>query len=237
MVTPDAGGSPVVVTRQLAVDLAGEVEGTPARSDDLLKPASKKGAYFSIEMLPARNGDCLWIEFGDKKSSHRMLIDCGVQAAYSSLRDRIDQLPEADRRFDLFVLSHIDSDHIGGAIPFLKSCNPEMLKEVWFNGWKQIKSFFLGAKQGEIFSTLLEDGGFHWNPETSGKALVVDGASLPTWTVAGMKLTLLSPTAKALEALGQGLEERTRQAGVNPRRDGPVSSVPARGSHDLDRCR
>lgn len=161
-------------------------------------PVRSEAAYFSIEMLPARNGDCLWIEFGEKNNPNRILIDCGVEAAYSSLRHRIDQLPESQRRFELFVLSHIDSDHIGGAIPFLDDYNPDVLREVWFNGWKQIETYFLGPKQGEMFSTLLLDKEFNWNPRTDGKAILTEEASLPTWDLAGMKLTLLSPTLSTL---------------------------------------
>ena len=68
--------------------------GPRRRKPELLASVRNETAYFSIEMLPARNGDCLWIEFGERKNPTRLLIDCGVEAAYPSLRHRIDQLPE-----------------------------------------------------------------------------------------------------------------------------------------------
>ena len=199
------------------------VEASVARTNlvhavvpDFLGKRRNEDAYFSIDMLPARNGDCLWVEFGDRYNPTRLLIDCGVQAAYQSLRQRIEELPEAQRHFELFVLSHIDSDHIGGAIPFLKGCDPGMLPEVWFNGWQQIEPYFLGAKQGEMFSTLLRDGKFNWNPRTKGKAIVTDDANLPTWDVAGMKLTLLSPTPKTLAALSKAWDKEVTKLGLTP---------------------
>ncbi len=191
----------------------------PPEPPQLLAGPRDETAYFSIEMLPARNGDCLWIEIGDPQDPTRVLIDCGVQAAYPSLRQRIDQLPEAQRRIDLFVLSHIDSDHIGGAIPFLKNSDPRMVKEVWFNGWQQISSEFLGAKQGEIFSTLLRDGGYNWNSRTGGKAIVTDGESLPSWNVGDLKLTLLSPTQERLAALARVWDKEIKKLGLTPGSD------------------
>ena len=39
-----------------------------------------------IEMLPAENGDCLWIEYGEENSPHRILIDGGTHGTYELLR-------------------------------------------------------------------------------------------------------------------------------------------------------
>ena len=33
---------------------------------------------FRVEMLPARQGDCLWIEWGDAQHPYRALIDAGT---------------------------------------------------------------------------------------------------------------------------------------------------------------
>jgi hypothetical protein len=44
----------------------------------------------------------------------------------------------------------------------------------------------------------------------------MDEASLPTWNVAGMKLTLLSPAAKALEALGKVWKQELEKQGLVP---------------------
>ncbi len=75
---------------------------------------------FDIELLPAGHGDSLWIEYGDPEAPSRFLIDCGPQKTYKVLRQRFEALSAKDRDFDLFVLTHIDADHIGGAIPFFK---------------------------------------------------------------------------------------------------------------------
>jgi Cft2 family RNA processing exonuclease len=61
-------------------------------------------------MLPAHHGDCLWIEYGDRTRTSRVLIDCGTRHSVSQLEARVAIVPEADRALELFVLSHIDDD-------------------------------------------------------------------------------------------------------------------------------
>jgi len=35
-----------------------------------------------IEMLPARNGDALWIEYGDAESPRRIIVDGGTEGSF-----------------------------------------------------------------------------------------------------------------------------------------------------------
>ncbi len=35
---------------------------------------------FTLELLPARFGDAIWVEYGDPRSPHRMLIDGGARS-------------------------------------------------------------------------------------------------------------------------------------------------------------
>ena len=47
---------------------------------------------------------------------------------------------------DLLVVTHIDSDHIGGVVPFLASSEARgHVREVWFNGAPQLAEFGLAA--------------------------------------------------------------------------------------------
>ena len=43
---------------------------------------------FTIEMLPAAYGDCLWIEYGDRRSPRRILIDGGISGTYDAIVER-----------------------------------------------------------------------------------------------------------------------------------------------------
>lgn len=162
--------------------------------------------FMRVEMLPALHGDCLFVEYGDATRTRRLLIDGGPIGAYGALQDRMEALPAGDRRFELIVLSHVDTDHIDGLVRLFANPKPWpfVVKDVWFNGWRHLEQAhgLLGGKQGEYFSALLsrrlEDG--IWNGAFDGDAVVVrDDEALPERMLAGnMKLTLLSPTVPKL---------------------------------------
>ena len=179
---------------------------------------------FKIDMLPADEGDALWIEYGpDGGPVNRFLIDCGRKTAYRKVADRLEADP--DLKFEIFVLTHVDADHIAGAVPLLQDgrFGPERVGDVWFNGWRHLNGWhkdeepakgpdILGAKQGEFFGAVLRNRDFRWNDAFGGNAVVVeDDADLPVIELpGGMKLTLLAPTwpkLKAPPATGSSLSQ------------------------------
>ena len=165
--------------------------------------------FMRVELLSALHGDCLLVEYGDTKRTRRLLIDGGPIGAFSALQSRLDALPPGDRRFELVVLSHVDTDHVDGLVRLFANPKPWpfVVKDVWFNGWRHMEQAhgLLGGKQGEYFSALLAhrlDTGC-WNGAFGGSAVVVrDGQPLPECTLAGgMTLTLLSPTVSKLDKM------------------------------------
>src|SRR5680860_68994 len=88
-----------------------------------------------IEVLPARLGDCLLVEcLRDSGRPWRMLVDGGPPDTWPVLEQRLRRLDSEDRHIDVAVVTHIDSDHIGGMIPFLGSEYAEHVSDYWFNG-------------------------------------------------------------------------------------------------------
>ena len=112
---------------------------------------------FSIEMLPAKDGDCLWIEYGTPDGVNRVVIDGGPLGASDALRSRIEALPVADRNLELLVVTHIDSDHIAGIVKLFQS-PPEglFIKQVWFNAYRHLVEGYLGAKEAEFLTVYLQ---------------------------------------------------------------------------------
>jgi beta-lactamase superfamily II metal-dependent hydrolase len=175
-------------------------------------------AFFTIEALPAGHGDALWIEYGADGLTHRLLIDCGTPATSKALLARADRVPQNERFLELFVLSHIDSDHIGGALAFFKAVKRGLrFGDIWFNGWRHI-SGQLGARQGEMFSTAIQDLELPWNVWRDGKTIVVDNESeLPTHRLpGGMTLTLLSPRRAQLDKLKPIWVRELKRYGLEP---------------------
>jgi beta-lactamase superfamily II metal-dependent hydrolase len=192
-------------------------KGTTRRTQARARPPRRAAPFFDITMLPAGHGDCLWIEYGDHQSSRRWLIDCGTQGTARELLRRVEALPEPDRFLELFVMSHIDADHIGGALPFFKSLQLGLrFGDVWFNGWRHV-SGRLGSRQGEMFSTAIQDFELPWNVWRDGGPIVVDGDELPVHVLPGdMTLTLLSPTPKQLQKLAPVWTRELKRHGLEP---------------------
>ena len=166
------------------------------------------GEFMRVTMSPALHGDCLWVEYGNNRKRRRILIDGGPIGAFSILDKRIADLPAGDRKFELIVLSHVDTDHVDGLVRlFAESPLRFAVDDVWFNGWRHLEQNhkLLGGMQGEYFSALISKRApGRWNKAFKGKAIIVpDGGGAPPVVklAGGMKLTLLSPTPATLEKM------------------------------------
>ncbi|MEO6446400.1 MAG: MBL fold metallo-hydrolase [Gemmatimonadaceae bacterium] len=183
---------------------------------------------FTIDILPAGRGDCLWIEYGNARQPHRVLIDGGIASTHKAIRARIEALPVHQRRFDLLLISHIDLDHIAGILKLVAD-PPDGLHfdNVLFNGWEQLVSAdempdgggLLGAKLGERVSERLRQRAYPWNEGFEDRVVCIrgDDGALPTVRLSGgMTLTLLSPTVERLRRLRPVWEKEIRKAGLEP---------------------
>jgi hypothetical protein len=222
------------------------VGSTPSR----LSGTDSSSAIFQIDMLPAENGDCLWIEYGDPKHPHRIAIDCGAESTSAILAARIKGI---EAPLKLFILTHIDADHIIGVLPlFADRTLDSRCEDIWFNGWRQVNQF-LSVKQGEQFSDLLEERKLPWNKAMSSQndkypapVVIPTGKPLPAFDLGnGMRVTVLSPGVDQLGRLGRGwknvlLELRPEKVMLRGRRPPspvtnfatwnlePLASTPAR---------
>ena len=168
----------------------------------------------TINVLPAGRGDCLWVECArDGLPPWRMLIDGGLPNCYPALRERLKALSAAGPVFiDLVVVSHIDSDHIGGLLPLFAEDDIKIkFGDIWFNGLPQLPELATAprrsVKEGEKLVDLLTgkaDGRvLPWNEAFHRAAVMTqeDGAFETITFANGPTLTLLSPTPRRLMAL------------------------------------
>lgn len=175
-------------------------------------------SFLRIEMLPAKQGDALWIEYGTQDNTRRILIDGGPIGAYAVLEEKLNRLPDGDKGVELVIISHVDTDHIEGIIRLFaaKRLNwPIVPKEIWFNGWKHLRaSKVLGGAAGDFLSSLLEKRAPNeWNKSFNKEAVVAEpGKPLPVRTLKdGMKLTLLSPSPSKLEEMADKWAEDVKK--------------------------
>lgn len=200
----------------------------------------------SIEMLPAGHGDCLWIEYGDPQGPRRVLIDAGPIGTYQrALRAKLRGLPEAHRRFELLVVTHIDADHIADVLALLADKETGFgANDIWFNGYRHLpdeKPATLGPVQGEKLTDLLVKPGIMWNGAFDKAAVVVpaDGELPRIELDGGLVLTLLSPTPEKLADLKPEWAKEVRKAGLDPDSKRPdemdlLGEEPLGGAVDVD---
>ena len=91
-----------------------------------------------IHFIKAMSGDSFLIELGD---GHCILIDCGYKSTYESeLKPILQKLHNEGCRLDLLVITHMDEDHMGGAIALIEdngdNRKPKIIAidNIWFNG-------------------------------------------------------------------------------------------------------
>lgn len=176
---------------------------------------------FSINLLPALDGDCILVEVG----SIRILIDGGrTDTGRLVLKPFLKGLSPRPGRptIDLLILSHFDGDHILGLLDLLKEPGAMTVGDVWFNGRDQhlqagdiqlprrpVKAEthddgVLGAYDAQRFEKTLRERGWPWNAATGGGALMVpdDGTALPRISLArDVVLVLLGPPQRRLAKL------------------------------------
>ena len=171
--------------------------------------------FLRLHTLQAGHGDCLVIEYGnDPKQRHVVVIDGGVAGeTVPTLKKLLESWPTA--QIELLIVTHIDDDHIVGAVRLLKNKYlRERIKDIWFNGSVAKRAAGLqdlGFKQGNELEAILTDKQLMlpWNASFSGADAVVNASdvnqrvSLPL----GATITLLSPTADSLRVLRKAWSE------------------------------
>lgn len=176
---------------------------------------------FTVEVLPAQRGDCLWLTYGEGDDLHHVLVDAGPQDTIPTLvpqlEERIAALGTGVSRVELLLVTHVDADHIQGVASLLSV--PErvrLFRDVWFNGWPQLG--LLGARDGEMVTASLNQYPERWNKAFDGGPIVVrDDEPLPTKRLrGGLELTVIAPDTGRLEAMVPVWEESCRKAGIVP---------------------
>ncbi|MDF2188320.1 hypothetical protein [Paraflavitalea sp. CAU 1676] len=178
---------------------------------------------FNIHFLPARYGDCIWIEYGNERELKNILIDGGTSGTKVDISGFIETLPLGKRHFELIVVTHVDRDHIEGILALLENDTLGFtISDFWFNGWAQLQekdeSEQFGPDQGERLSAALIKHKIPWNEAFSNAAAFADEADalLTVKLELGLEITILSPYWKHLQKLRPVWEREVRKNGLQP---------------------
>lgn len=95
-----------------------------------------------IHAFQAYDGDCFLVTIYEPEREVNLLIDCGSSETYKYyVKPYLLRMSEQQKKIDYLILTHIHSDHIGGAIPLLldnRSANDANIIEisnVIYNGY------------------------------------------------------------------------------------------------------
>jgi len=185
---------------------------------------------FSLSMLPAREGDCLHIAYGQAGSLKHILVDAGRQWTWKhALKAYLSE--NAITELELLVVTHVDRDHIDGMMAMLGDPDFDLeVKNIWFNTWAHLRGEAIvlpvhddpdteafGAKMGEQLSTLIIGKNWPWNSQFSGKAVEIsDDPEASTICFDELCIRLLSPDRSKLTGLIPGWKKECEKAGLTP---------------------
>jgi hypothetical protein len=106
---------------------------------------------FSLDVLPARKGDCLMLHYGSADEPRLMLIDGGPSNVYKPhLKPRLLKIHESrglqeedPLPVDVVMVSHLDDDHIKGILDLTREqrSDPDIRLEVdslWHNSFDDL---------------------------------------------------------------------------------------------------
>lgn len=176
---------------------------------------------FELRLLPARQGDAIWVRWGTRDAHHQMIVDMGTVQIGTAIRKRLAALDPNDRTFELLVVTHIDADHIGGVLSCLVDSKKKIeglhFRDVWFNGLDHLESV-------EEERTLEEQGGVQgkkladwlasqtWNRAFRGAPVCREGKPRTIALPGGMKVKILGPTRQRLAELAPVWRDELRVA-------------------------
>ena len=95
-----------------------------------------------LKMYPASEGDAFLVSFDN--GSTNIIIDMGLQDTYQNyIKSDLVELNAQGKKIDLMVITHVDNDHILGAVDFIKGngANSDIIKvqEVWHNSYRHLQ--------------------------------------------------------------------------------------------------
>lgn len=166
----------------------------------------------NIEVLPAHEGDCIFVAIISNDGIYNIMIDSGVKTTYQfrdrkqrikdgPLKVKINELREKQQKIDLLILTHVDEDHLGGIVEWIaKDENAlDMIGTVLMNNGDQIpvpdySSLLHSIPKGINLDKLLRD---------AHKAVVNQIVKGKVFDVPHGKISILTPTVTSHNVIAE----------------------------------
>lgn len=150
-----------------------------------------------ITMLKAYSGDCILIKtFTTENKEFIILIDGGTSSTFDYyLKKELEKI----EIINILILTHIDSDHIGGLIKMFQNSiiDKIIIDEIWMNFPELVN-----VSNGELISfgqaNTFKDLIIRKKPKTIIKSISTNNKNI---IINGLIFTILSPTQEILDTL------------------------------------
>ena len=83
-----------------------------------------------VYLLPADEGDFIWVRYGNDDSFANILIDGGTKDSGAEYADIIHFIANHEETIEALILTHIDYDHIQGVVDGIGRVSSNILKKV-----------------------------------------------------------------------------------------------------------
>lgn len=160
-----------------------------------------------IKFFQAECGDASCIRFlGYDNKYHNIFIDSGYERTFRHvLENEIRNIVAKNETIDLWIISHIHDDHIGGVIQYIDTIKTgehnDIVNQYFYNP-PRIYDFRKSAKNISEFVSIGQGDVFYEYVKLNNKLLDYDITnSIEPIVIHGLKLTILSPTPKKLNDL------------------------------------
>lgn len=204
----------------------------------------KKIATIGIEAFPAKNGDSFLVRYQD----YFFLIDTGFKDTYLNyLEPRFAELKKEGKTLKRLIITHIDEDHIQGAIPFISANGNTSeshiipIDQVWHNSYRHLhrnEEKVEISEEGKQQLARLTTSGNSLDSTVSARqgsslaGLLLSGkynwnsdfdggpiltSGKPIQIDEGITFTLLSPTTQKLEKLERFWKKELKKIGFKDR--------------------
>ncbi|NEU08021.1 MBL fold metallo-hydrolase [Flavihumibacter sp. R14] len=164
----------------------------------------------NVYFYRAECGDAARVHFrGNDGKRHNIFIDSGYERTFELiLRQEISKIKTRGDRIDMWLISHIHDDHIGGAVAYLKAIKTGELPDIvdsWIYNPPRPAGLQINGRQTSPLQTLssIEQGdGLTGYLSDHGKIPQSDITSkFPVQDLFGLKLTMLAPQPTQLGKL------------------------------------
>jgi beta-lactamase superfamily II metal-dependent hydrolase len=169
------------------------------------------------------------------------LIDGGTPGSYTQWKPLLDKLLGERQVLDLLVVTHIDSDHIGGIIRLLDDPNRQIdIKQIWFNGYEHVLAAdkainggdeYLSPTQGDALSASIKANEIAWNTSFDGKPI---RSISDTILIGQVAISVLLPDNRQLSRLRPIWDQVRQEAVLKESKKREEAGVELLGTGSLD---